>query len=131
MLLERSVCPRDGSKSTEQVLQTFLPVGSSRGENICDPVLTHHHVTPTHGIREPLPGSLSVSLCNQSRRHCPKSRGVTFCCRAAFLRRRGRWTGLPDREIGAAATATFFILKKSLSQPRAACQRCPFMLSRS
>lgn len=53
-------------------------------ENIRDPVLTHHNVTLTHGRRELLPGSLSVSLCNQSRRHCPKSRGVTFCCRAEF-----------------------------------------------
>ena len=58
------------------------PPRSEREKNIRDPVLTHHNVTLTHAMRELLPGSLSVSLCNQSRRHCPKSRGVTFCCGA-------------------------------------------------
>lgn len=53
-------------------------------ENLCDPLLTHHNVTLAHGMSALLPGSLSVSLCNQSRRHWPKSRGVAFCCGAEF-----------------------------------------------
>lgn len=95
------------------------PPRSEQEKNICDPVLTHHNVTLTHGIRELLLGSLSVSLCNQSRRHCPKSRGVTFCCRAEFKaeRQTGRPASLPEpeREIRA-PTATFYSLKKSLSK---------------
>lgn len=95
--------------------QPPLPPRSEQEKNIRDPVLTHHNVTLTHGMRELLPGSLSVSLCNQSRRHCPKSRGVTFCCGAEF--KAGRQTGRPaaapelQREIRA-PTATFYSLKK-------------------
>lgn len=92
---------------------------SEQEKNIRDPVLTHHNVTLTHGMRELLPGSLSVSLCNQSRRHCPKSRGVTFCCGAEFKaeRQTGRPATLPEleREIRA-PTATFYPLKKGLSK---------------
>lgn len=108
------------------------PPRSEQEKNICDPVLTHHNVTLTHGIRELLPGSLSVSLCNQSRRHCPKSRGVTFCCRAEFKaeRQTGRPATLPEpeREIRA-PTATFYSLKKGLSKAWSACRPCPFMLA--
>lgn len=77
------------------------PPQEQAGEkNIRDPVLTHHNVTLTHGMRELLPGSLSVSLCNQSRRHCPKSRGVTFCYRAEFKaeRQTGGPATLPEQE---------------------------------
>lgn len=113
-------------------LSTFPPPRSEQEKNIRDPVLTHHNVTPTHGMRELLPGSLSVSLCNQSRRHCPKSRGVTFCCGAEFKAERhtGRPATLPEleREIRA-RTATFYSLKKGLSKACSVCRPCPFMLA--
>lgn len=113
---EERVIPNTGpSKPSSCFLSKHIssPPRSEQEKNICDPVLTHHNVTLTHGMRELLPGSLSVSLCNQSRRHCPKSRGVTFCCGAEFKadRQTGRPATLPEleREIRA-PTATFYSL---------------------
>lgn len=89
---------------------TFPPPRKEQEENIRDPVLTHHDVTPTHGMREVLPGSLSVSLCNQSRRHCPKSRGVTFCCRDEFKaeRQTGRPATFSELQRDQGPSATFY-----------------------
>lgn len=76
-------------------------------------------------------GSLSVSLCNQSRRHCPKSRGVTFCCGAEFKaeRQTGRPATLPEPERESHSPATFYSLKKGLSKAWSVCRPCPFMLA--
>lgn len=83
---------------------TPAPPWSERERNIRDLVLTHHNVTLTYNVGELLPEDLTVSLCNQSSRHCPKSRGVTFCCRAEFKAKGGeegvRRGGQMGRYIG-------------------------------
>lgn len=126
--------PRAFRPSTPTTLCSHPPTPTPKrqaGEkNIRDPVLTHHNVTLTHAMRELLPGSLSVSLCNQSRRHCPKSRGVAFCCGAEFKaeRQTSRPATLPEPERGP-PLPPFILWRKAWARHELSGRPCPFMLA--